>query len=148
MRKLIAGGAWIQVLLDGVAVGLATGASYDEDWVVNPANVLNFHGPVDYDSLGYSCSLNLSTFLPEEPELGPWPDGGQRALSEFLVTRSEVQSAGGKPGSFELVQYMNTATGAVVHQFRKVSLASNGIQIAPNAYVTANLRLMAIEREV
>ena len=144
--KIIAGGAWIQVAFDGVPVGLAMNATYDEDWAVNPANVLNYHGPVDYDSQGYSCSLTLGTFVPEQPKAGPWPDGGITALAEYLPTRSQVQSNDGKPGEIDLVQFINTATGQLVNQFRRVMIASNGVQISPNSYVTANIRLMAIER--
>jgi len=145
-QKLLAGGAWIQVLLDGQAVGLATGASYDEDWAVNPANVLNYHGPVDYDSQGYSCTVTMSTFIPERPGEGPWPDNGQVALAEFIPTRSQVQSNDGKPGEFGDLMFFNTATKTIVNQFRKVMVASNGVQITPNSYVTANLRMMAVER--
>ena len=148
MSKLIAGGAWVQVAIDGVPVGLASGAGYDEDWAVNPANVLNYHGPIDYDSQGYSCSIQLSTFVPERPNQSPFPDGGQIALSELLPTRSQVQSNDGKPNEFALLQFLNTATGEIINQFRRAILASNGTQIAPNSYVTANMRLMAVEREI
>jgi hypothetical protein len=146
--KLIAGGAWVQVLINGEPVGLATQAAYDEDWAVNPANVLNYHGPADYDSQGYSCTVTLGTFVPERPDSGPWPDGGTKALADFLVKRSEVQSNDGKPGEFDLLQFVNTATGDVLAQFRKVMLASNGIQVSPNSYVTANIRFMAVERTI
>ena len=145
-NKLIAGGAWVQVRINGEAVGLATQASYDEDWQVNPANVLNYHGPVDYDSQGYSCSITLGTFIPEVAGSGPWPDGGSKALADFLVTRSLVQSNGGKPGEYDLLEFLNTAEGSILASFRKVMLASNGIQISPNSYVTANIRFMAVER--
>ncbi len=144
--KLIAGGAWIQVLINGEPVGLANNAGYDEDWAVNPANVLNYHGPVDYDSQGYSCSVNLGTFVPERPDMTPWPDGGVKALADFLPTRKLVQSNDGKPGEFDLLQFVNTATGEILNQFEKVMLASNGTQISPNSYVTANMRFMAVSR--
>ena len=147
-EKLIAGGAWVQVLIEGEPVGLATQAAYDEDWAVNPANVLNYHGPVDYDSQGYSCTVTLGTFIPERPGFGPWPDGGVKSLSDFLVTRSQVQSNDGKPGEVDLLQFLNTATGEIVNQFRKVMLASNGVQISPNSYATANIRFMAVERTI
>lgn len=147
-QKLICGGAQVQVLIDGVPVGLATNASYDEDWAVNPANVLNYLGPIDYDSQGYSCPVTLGTFVPERPGTGPWPDGGVKALADMLPTRSQVQSNDGKPGEFDLLQFVNTATGQLVNQFRKVIIASNGEQISPNSYVTANIRLMAIERQI
>lgn len=144
--KMIAGGAWVQVLLDGKPIGLATNASYDEDWAVNPANVLNYHGPVDYDSQGYSCTITLGTFVPEAPGMGPFPDGGIKALSDYLPLRSQVQSNDGKPGEFGMLQFMNSATGKVVNQFRKVMIASNGTQVSPNSYVTSNIRMMCVER--
>lgn len=147
-NKLLTGGAWVQVIIDGSAVGLCTGASYDEDWAVNPANVLNYLGPIDYDSQGYSCTVTLSTFIPERPDEGPWPDSGQSALAEFIPTRTQVQSNDQKPGEFDLLQFYNTATKAVINSFRKVIVASNGVQITPNSYVTANLRLMSVERSV
>lgn len=146
--KLIAGGAWVAIWIDDEAVGLATQASYDEDWGVQPANVLNYHGPVDYDSQGYSCNITLGTFIPEIPGTGPWPDNGVKSLSEFLVTRQEVQSNNGKPGEYGTLKFVNTSTGAVINQFRKVMLASNGVQVSPNSYVTANMRFMAVERTV
>jgi hypothetical protein len=148
MQKTIAGGAWVQVQINGDPVGLSTGASYDEDWSVNPANVLNFHGPIDYDSQGYSCTLTLSTFIPERPGEGPWPDGGSVALAEFIPTRSQVQRNDGKPGAFEDLAFINTATGDVINMFSNVMIASNGVQITPNSYVTANMRLMAVERSI
>lgn len=146
--KQVCGGAWVQVMIDGQAVGLATQAAYDEDWAVNPANTLNHHGPLDYDSQGYSCTITLGTFVPERPGMGPWPDGGQIALSDLLVTRSHVQSNDGKPGEFDLLAFVNTATGEIINQFRRVMLASNGTQIAPNSYVTSNLRFMSVERMI
>ena len=147
-KKMIAGGAWVQILINGQPVGLAMNASYDEDWAVQPANVLNYHGPVDYDSLGYSCSVMLGTYVPERPGEGPWPDGGQKALADYLVTRSQVQSNDGKPAEYDLLQFVNTATKEILNQFRKVMLASNGRQIAPNSYVTENIRFMAVERQI
>lgn len=69
-QKLIAGGAWVQIAVNGSVVGLVTQASYDEDWGVQPANVLNYHGPVDYDSQGYSCNITLGTYVPERPGEG------------------------------------------------------------------------------
>ncbi len=146
-ERLIAGGSRVQVLFNGQPVGLATGASYDEDWAVTPANVLNFLGPIDYDSQGYSCSLNMSTFIPEIPGGGPFPDGGLKALADYLPTRSQVQGTG-KPGEIDSVQFVNTSTGEIVNQFRNVMIASNGTQINPNSYISTNVRMMAVEREI
>jgi hypothetical protein len=144
--KIITGGAWVQIIIDGEPVGLTTSASYDEDWGITPANVLNVLGPMDYDSQGYSCNITLATFIPETPGSSPWPDGGVKALSEFLPTRSQVQGNGGKPGEFGEMQFFNTATRLLVAAFKQVIVASNGVQVNPNTYLTANIRLMSLER--
>jgi len=145
-ERLIAGGARVQVFFDGEPVGLATGVSYDEDWGVNPANTLNHLGPIDYDSQGYSCSINMSTFIPEVPnKVGGWPDGGIKALADYLPTRDTVQ-ASGKPGEIGSVVFMNTSTNLPINSFEKVMIASNGTQLNPNSYLTANIRMMAVQR--
>lgn len=148
MAQLIAQGYQCLVLFNGTPVGLATNASYDEDWQPTPANVLNYLGPIDWESQGYTCSIVLGTFIPEVPGSGPWPDGGVKAISDFLPTRSQVQQANGVVNKFALLQFANTTTGAIINQFVNVLLASNGTQITPNSYITANVRFMAVAREI
>lgn len=149
-EKLIAGGAWVQVkvLDNGVwkAIGLASGCSYDEDWQVQPANVLNYLGPVSYDSQGYSCSLTLSTFVPENAlAITLLPDGGEITLDDLLPKRDEVQRDG-KGKQFDGLGFFNTATNQSIREFKNAIVASNGEQIAPNSYITANIRMFAVKR--
>jgi len=144
--RLIAGGAFVRLVIDGEVVGLATGASFDEDFGVVPANVLNHQGPLDYDSQGYSCRITLQTYIPEPSASGPWPDGGTKALSEFVPTRSEIQSNLGKPGAFGVLQFLSTSSNKVIEQFENVIVASDGAQVAPNSFITQNVQLMAVER--
>jgi hypothetical protein len=146
--RLIAGGARVQVLINGAPVGLATNASYDEDWGIQGAQVLNYLGPITYDSQNYSCSISLGTYIPEVPGSGPWADGGATALADYLPTRTIVAQDQGQPGMFDTLQFLNTHTGKVINQFRNVMIASNGTQLSPGSYVTANVRLMAVERTV
>jgi hypothetical protein len=148
--KLVIGGAWVQVLvqIDGVmkSVGLATGCSYDESFQVQPANVLNYLGPITYDSQGYSCSISISTFVPEL-ENNLYADGGQITIKDLLPTRDQIQ-LDGKGKQFDSLVFANRATGEVLHQFSDVIIDSDGEQVSPNAYVTANLRLLAVKRVV
>jgi hypothetical protein len=150
-QKLIAGGAWVQVkvqLSDGkwYAVGLASGCSYDEDWSIQPANVLNHLGPISYDSQGYSCTITLNTFVPENAaSLSILPDGGEKTLDDLLPTRDQVQ-IDGKGKQFDGLKFVNTATQADLRIFQDVIVASNGEQVAPNSYVTANIRMNAVKR--
>ncbi|RDE12117.1 MAG: hypothetical protein C4K49_10570 [Candidatus Thorarchaeota archaeon] len=150
-QKLIAGGAWVQVKVkdtDGKwkAIGLASGCSYDEDWAIQPANVLNHLGPISYDSQGYSCTITINTFVPENPAaISILPDGGEITIKDLLPTRDTVQTDG-KGKQFDGLQFVNTATQESLHEFADVIIASNGEQVAPNSYVTANIRMNAVKR--
>lgn len=149
-QKLIAGGGWVQVkvMVDNQwkPVGLATGCSYDEDWGIQPANVLNHLGPISYDSQGYSCTIQMSTFVPENAAaLSILPDGGEVTLDDLLPIRDEVQRDG-KGKQFDGLGFFNTATQASIREFADVIVASNGEQVAPNSYITANIRMNAVKR--
>ena len=149
--KYIAGGGWVQVHINSEIVGLATNVTYDEDFGIQPANVLNFLGPIDYDSQGYTCNITIGTFVPEAP--GTVPDSaGQGTTCIFditdIITRKTIQDSDGKPGEFTSLAFYSTSKGKNLATFERVILASNGIQVAPNSYVTANMRFMAIARTV
>jgi hypothetical protein len=147
--KLIAGGAWVQVLVDtgsGLqAIGMASGCSYDEDWAIQQANVLNHLGPISLDSQGYTCSINVTAFVPEATQ-ALYEDGGEITIEDIIPYRDDVQTDG-KGRSFAQMAFLNTATGKVLRSFSDVVVASNGEQVAPNAYVTSSLRFLARKRD-
>ena len=148
-EKMIAGGAWVQVMIavDGVlkAIGLASGCSYDEDWGIQQANVINHLGPISLDSQAYTCSITLSVYVPEK-KLVLYADGGEITIEDLLPYRDDVQ-LDGKGKGFDQLLFMNTATNKVIRSFSGVVVASNGEQISPNAYVTENMRFQAIKRD-
>lgn len=133
-------------------LGLVTGASYDEDFGIQGSRCLNFLGPLTYDSQDYSCMINLGSYVPQKQGSGttdaPYPDGGTKNLMDFLPLRSTIQSNQGIPGGFDTVQFVNTATGAIVNQFENVVIASDGTQVSPNSYLTNSIRLLAVERSI
>ena len=147
-QKLIAGGGWVQVkvMVDGVlkAIGLATGASYTEDFGIQPANVLNHLGAISWDSQNYTCSIDITTFYPEA-SLVLYADGGEITIKDLLPTRDEVQ-LDGRGRVYEGLVFANLATGEVIHAFSEVIVASDGQQINPNQYVTSNVRFQAVKR--
>lgn len=149
--KIIASGAWAQVRVrvNGVlrVIGLASNASYSENFGLQDANVIGHLGPVSIDSQSYSCSVSIGTFVPENnnPVGGQYADGGDVTLGELLPTRSEIQ-LNGKGKTFEYMDFYNKATGEVMNAFAHVIIADDGAQINPNAYLTNNIQLRAIER--
>jgi len=150
MQKMIMGGAWTQVVVmgdDGIfkSIGLASGCSYDEDWAIQQANVLNHLGPISLDSQGYTCTINMSAFVPEK-KLVLYADGGEITIEDLLPYRDEVQ-LDGKGKEFQQLAFMNIATNKVIRSFSGVVIASNGEQVSPNAYLTENIRFMAIKRD-
>ncbi|MFA5048654.1 MAG: hypothetical protein WC516_06540 [Patescibacteria group bacterium] len=148
---LIAGGGFAQIRIldtDGVwkAFGMCTGASYDEDYGVQPANCIGVVGPFSYASQNYSCRLSISAYVPERSLANTiLPDGGEITLNEILPTRSQIQLTGeGK--MFAGVQFYNKVTGQTFNEFKDVIISTNGSQIQPNSFVTNNIGLMAVER--
>lgn len=148
-EKLIAGGAWVQVGVktDGVLqiIGLSSGCSYNEDWGLQPANVLGVLGPVSIDSQNYTCSINMSAFVPEK-KVTLYADGGEITIEDILPYRDDVQ-IDGKGKNFEQLVFLNKATQKVIRSFSEVAVASNGEQVSPNAYVLANIAFLAIKRD-
>ena len=147
-EKLIAGGAWIQVKvdIDGElkAIGMANSASYDESFQVQGAQVIGHLGPLTYDSQGYSCSINLATFVPERVQT-LYKDGGEITINDILPTRDQIQ-ADGKGKQFDRLVFVNKATNEVLNSFEEVIIDGNGAQINPNTYVTNNLRMLSVKR--
>lgn len=147
--KMIASGAWVQVgvKMDGVLymIGLASGCSYNEDWGVQPANVVGHLGPISLDSQNYTCSINMSVFVPEKKAV-LYADGGEITIEDLLPYRDDVQ-VDGKGRTFEQIVFLNKATQKVARSFTGVAVSSNGETVSPNAYVTANIAFLAMKRD-
>jgi hypothetical protein len=150
-EKMILDGAWTQVRVETEAgihnLGLALGVSFDEDFRVSGASVLNHLGDVTLDSHGYQCSITMQMFYPNRkiPDTSLFRDGGEITVHDLMATRDAIQSAGqGK--KFVRMMFVNTETQEIVEQFQDVIVASQGAQINPNDYARANMRLMAIKR--
>ena len=148
--KQIAGGAWVKIVADGNQLGLVSGASYDEDFVVTPANVIGYLGPVDYDCQGYTCSVTMQFFVPysvlQNPGGRGLPDGGNTTITDLLPNRQSLQAQGGKPQQINDLIFVSILNDEVLTSFRNVMIGSNGSQISPNSYVTGNIRMLAVER--
>jgi len=147
-ERLIAGGAFVKIVADNNTIGLASGVSYDEDWAVNPANVIGHLGPIAFDSQGYSCSITMQSFLPVDLQQNAGgrslPGETDTVITDLLPTRQEIQDAGGKPREIETLQFIDILSGVILSQFKDVSIASNGVQVSPNSYITMNIRMVAI----
>lgn len=147
--KLIAGGAWVvvQVMLDGVlkTIGLAQNASYDENWGVQAAKCLGHLGPVSLDSQDYNCSISLAAFVPERKTV-IYADGGEITIEDLLPYRDDVQ-IDGKTREFDQLLFLNKATQKVIRSFSGCVVDSNGEQVSANAYLTENIRFLAMKRD-
>ncbi|MAH44794.1 hypothetical protein CMI37_03145 [Candidatus Pacearchaeota archaeon] len=151
-EKLIAGGAWVlveTVLPDGglKQLGLAQGVSYDEDWRVQQADVLNHLGPISLDSQGYQCTMTIDLFVPDRTT-ALFPDGGQITFLDLIPHRDTV-GVDGRTTVFPSLRFRNRASSniTVIASFTEVVVSRNGVRVNPNAYVTANIGLMALKRD-
>jgi hypothetical protein len=87
----------------------------------------------------------MSTFVPEKTTT-LYKDGGEITIEDLLPYRDDVQEDG-KGREFEQLVFQNTATGKPLRSFSGVVVASNGEQVSPNAYVTENMRFLALKRD-
>jgi len=133
-KRLIAGGAWVAVKVNGDTVALASGCSYNEDFQVQPANVINHLGPVSYDSQGYTCNLTIDLLVARD----------KQEILALIPKRSQVKKDGKLPEN--TVEFLDTADDSVLESFSGVVLNSDSMTIQPNTYVTANLQFNAVER--
>lgn len=150
--KIIAGGAWakVRVKVNDVlyTIGMASNASYSENFALQDANVIGHLGPISIDSQGYQCTVSVGAYVPENASAlgsGNYPDGGDITMNDLLPSRQKVQ-LDGKGRTFDYLDFYNEATGKVIVAFAHVIVADNGVQINPNAYITQNIQLRAIER--
>lgn len=135
-RRSIKGGAWVGVKVNGDLVALASGCSYNEDFQVQPANVINYLGPISYDSQGYSCTLTVDLLVARD----------KQEILDLIPTRAQVKRDGKMPEN--TVEFVDTADNTVVNAFKGVVLNSDSATIQPNTYVTANLQYSSAERTV
>jgi hypothetical protein len=67
--KIIAGGAWakVRVKVNNVlyTIGMASNASYSENFALQDANVIGHLGPISIDSQGYQCTVSIGAYVPE-----------------------------------------------------------------------------------
>ena len=136
----------MQLAIDGVLkqIGLAQNVSYNEDFKVQAAECLGTLPPISYDSMGYSCNIDLGVFVPNKKIAGKYADGGEITISDFLPKVDEVWESGMMP-EHNILNIVNTSTGEILHQFEDVVVASNGSTIG-RGFVTNNVKLVAIKR--
>jgi hypothetical protein len=137
---------------DGVSktLALVQNASYNEDFNVVGAQCLGFFGDVSLDAQGYKCTLTLGVFValkPKDDITVPFLDGGNVTLQRFTKTRQEV-ALSGKGSVISQIDFVDLVSKTVYNSFSQCIITSNSGNIAPNAYVTANMQLMCIERTI
>lgn len=130
----IAGGAWTQVRANGIPIALAQGASYTEDFGVQPIETLNHLGPIEYESLGYSCEVTIRWLMTKD----------KADFERLAPKRSDIQKDGILPDN--LIEFVDTATGEIHSAFRGCVVSRVGETIEANQFVTGDLTLMSIER--
>jgi hypothetical protein len=132
--QTIAGGAWVEVRIDGTPVGLASNVNFSEDFRVQPIEVLNTFGVFEYESFGYTCQLQMQWFIAKD----------KADFDRLIPKRSDIQADGLMPE--HLLELIDTALGTVHQAFRGVVLATVGSQIQANQFITGDVSFFAKER--
>ena len=83
--------------------------------------------------------------MPEK-KIVLYADGGEITITDLLPYRTDIQ-AEGRGKSFDQLIFLNTSQQKVLQSFSGCMVDSNGMQVANSAYVTANIRLLAMRRD-
>ena len=133
-KRIINGGAWVALKVNGELVAMCAGCSYNEDFQVQPANVINHLGPISYDSQGYQCTITVDLLVARD----------RQEVFQLIPSRSKVKADGKMPEN--AIEFVETADNKVLESFAGVILNSDSMTVQPNAYVTANLNFSSVER--
>jgi hypothetical protein len=134
LATTIAGGAWTQVTVDGAPIALAQGASYSDDFNVQPLEVLNHLGPISYESFGYTCEITIRLLVAKN----------KADFDSIAPLREDVQKAGFLED--HVVSFVNTATATVHNAFSGVVVGRVGENIEANQFVAGDITMYAVER--
>lgn len=147
-QGLISNGARVrlQLSIDGVLkqIGLAKTVGYNEDFNVQPAETLGTLQPISYDSMGYSCRIDMGLFVPNKKIAGKYADGGEITITDFLPKVDYVWASGMMP-EHNILNIVNMSTGEILHQFEDVCVTSDGSSIG-RGFVSNEVKLVAIKR--
>ncbi len=141
-KNIIQGGAWIRFDIDNEAIGLATGINYDENFNVQPVEVLNVLGRISLDVTGYTLTINVDKFIKRP---GSEDDINKVINGERLVPLiDQIKATGSIPD--RKLTLIDTNINQPTDEFEKCVLTSHGKQVTSNAFLTENLSFEGLKR--
>jgi hypothetical protein len=152
-RHIIATGASVQVRIGkntdtpNIVIGLATNASYQENYNLQDAVVLGTLGPVSIDVQGYTCTITIGTFVPSKLAMGEnrYDAVATEGILENVPYREDIFSS--LPGQkFQSLDFYDKDSGTVLAQFSGAVLSDDGITVEGNAYAKGNVQFRALEK--
>ena len=126
----LGGGAWTKVTASKLSDGgdpdnvsdytddafefaLATGCNFNEDFNIQPLEALGHLGPIEYNSFGYSCSINIDSLVAKD----------KVEFNKFIPDRASVQEDGHVPNW--LITFKSTDKSSTIYaQFRGVVVST------------------------
>ncbi len=139
-KRLVANGAWLLLKVDQDDFGLVTNVTWDENFAVQPVEVLNVLGPLTLDTTGYTCSIDIESFVPRDNSDFDRIINGKR----LVPTRDEVKDDGFMPD--RILSIVDTADKITHNRFERSVLSSNRKTIQANNFVTYSLSYMSTGR--
>ncbi len=139
-KRLVANGAWLLLKVDQADFGLVTNLTWDENFAVQPVEVLNVLGPLTLDTTGYTCSIDIESFVPRDLSDFDRIINGKR----LIPTRDEVKDDGFMPD--RILSVVDTADKITHNRFERSVLSSNRKTIQANNFVTYSLSYMSTGR--
>lgn len=145
------GGAWVSVkFLKPDAedlMSLAREVSYNEDFRVQPADVIGFLGAIAYDSTGYQCQFTIGLLVPRPDARDISGRPIARTLKKYFPSRSQIIADGYLPEiDIQLSDVRDSSE--ILNQFEGCVLNTNSMQVQPNQYAVSNATFFCVERPI
>lgn len=145
------GGSWVQAKFvkpdSEDLMSLARELSYNEDFRVQPADVIGFLGAIAYDSLGYQCQFTVGLLVPRPNAQDVSGRPVASILKRYFPTRSQIIEDGSLE-EIDIQLYDVKDTSDVLHEFRGCVLNTNSMQVQPNQFAVTNATFFCVERSI
>jgi hypothetical protein len=129
-------------------IGYVTSFQANEDFAVQEATCIGNLGPIALDPQGYTCSIQISAFIPAVKTVltnAPVADSKMPAtpLESDIPSRDKFTD-GDTVEKYSYLDFWNKKTDRIIAKFTGILVISNGVQSEGSSYVRHNVSMRAM----
>jgi hypothetical protein len=130
---------------DAKQVAFATSFHATEEFQVQAATVLGHLGPVSLDPQGWTCTIQIDSFIPFVRN-GDTYDGGGVPIIDLLPDRQAFMDESGEGITrIPYLDFYDRKMDKILASFIGIIVTSAGIQAQENTYNRNNVQMMCLD---